>query len=129
MIKALVFGALISLVMQVKDCTAPRNKTACFKGRLEIKGLCSNYTIKILDGAMDTSGKMTNWIDENTGKTYTDVFALANPCSFPPGIDEGDEFYFIVSTAKDKGCNICMAYYPVPPKRVSISVLQKPCSQ
>lgn len=129
MVKEFVFGALISLVLHGSTCSAPGQKTSCFKGRLEVKGLCSNYTIKILEGTMDTASKMPLWVDENTGTSYTNVFALGNPCSFPTSINEGDEFYFTVSTAKDERCNVCMAYYPVPPKRVSITVLKKPCTQ
>ncbi|HVG14908.1 MAG TPA: hypothetical protein VM935_08105 [Chitinophagaceae bacterium] len=129
MMKGILFGSLLSMVLQVSDCKSPGKLSTCYKGRLEIKGLCSNYTIKILEGNMDTALKMKSWVDDQTGKTHTDVFALANPCSFPDDIEEGDEFYFAISTGKEEKCNVCMAYYPVPQKRVSISVLQKPCTQ
>lgn len=125
----LIAGLLISLVMHGSTCHPPAQKTGCFKGRLEVKGLCSNYTIKIVEGTMDTASKMAVWVDENTGKSHTNVFALGNPCSFPANIKEGDEFYFTISSTKDEQCNVCMAYYPVPPRRNSVTVLQKPCTQ
>jgi hypothetical protein len=96
-----------------------------YKGRLEVAGICMNYTIKLLDGHIDTSQISSNWSDEVTGKQYTKVFALGNPCSFPSSIKQGDEFYFYLDTATEKGCITCMAYYPKPPKRLSIKVTEK----
>jgi hypothetical protein len=84
-----------------------------------------NYTIKLLEGSMDTSGISSNWTDEVTGKSYKSVFALGNPCSFPSSIKQGDEFYFDLDTAREKGCITCMAYYPKPPKKLSIKVAEK----
>jgi hypothetical protein len=96
-----------------------------YKGKLEIKALCMNYTIRLLDGNIDTSQIAANWTDENTGKSYKNVFALANPCSFPSSIDEGGEFNFIIDSTGKKGCAVCMAYYPTPPKKLHIKVLEK----
>jgi hypothetical protein len=99
--------------------------TAKYKGRLEVAGMCMNYTITLLEGNIDTSRISSNWTDEVTGKSYTKVFALGNPCSFPSSIKQGDEFYFYLDTAKEKGCVTCMAYYPKPPKKLSIRVAEK----
>ena len=67
-----------------------------------------------------------SWTDENTGKTYKDAFALGNPCNFPATINQGDEFYFIIdSTKKQEQCIVCMAYYPTPPKKLFIKVVEK----
>jgi len=99
-------------------------KTGCYKGRLEIKGICSNYTIKLLEGSLDTAQIAANWTDENTSKSYTDVFGLGSPCTFPPSINEGDEFYFMMDTVKQL-CNVCLAYYPTPGKKLAIKVVQK----
>jgi hypothetical protein len=96
-----------------------------YKGRLEVAGICMNYTIKLLEGTIDTSRISSNWTDETTGKSYTHVFALGNPCSFPSSIKQGDEFYFSIDSTTDKGCVTCMAYYPKPPKKLSIRVIEK----
>lgn len=124
----IIFITITTLVLTAqKNCNNSSRKENCFKGRLEIKGICSNYTIKVLEGNLDTSKIAAKWTDENTGKAYTNVFALDSPCSFPPDIELGDEFYFTVREEKDKDCNVCMAYYPVPPKRLSISVSKNAC--
>ena len=127
MIKTFLLSSLVILAISShKKCN--NNKTGdCYKGRLEIKGICSNYTIKILEGNADTSKIAASWTDENTGKAYTNVFALDSPCSFPADIEQGGEFYFTIREEKDKNCQVCMAYYPTPPKRLSISVSKTPC--
>ena len=109
-------------------CSHPNasNTTACFKGRLEIKGICSNYTISVLEGPIDASAVESSWTDENTQKTYKNVFALGSPCSFPPSIAQGQEFYFTLSDGEEN-CAVCQAYYPKPAKALSIRVLDKPC--
>lgn len=107
---------------------AKRNlaSSTCYRGRLEVKGICSNYTVKLLEGNIDTARIAADWKDEVTGKTYNNVFALRNPCSFPVAMNAGDEFYFTLDDAKTQ-CAVCLAYYPTPPKKLSIKVLNKPC--
>jgi len=43
-----------------------KKKTATYKGRLEIKGNCMNYTIKLLAGNINTSLIDSTWTDETT---------------------------------------------------------------
>ena len=99
----------------------------CFKGKLEIKAACMNYTISVQQGNIDTALFTANWTNESTGKSYKNVFALGSRCNFPAGIKEGDEFYFTIDSTTVQDCAICLIYYPVPPKRVGIKVLDKPC--
>src|SRR5215207_5688829 len=128
MVKTILFSSVIAMVVSTqRKCGTNTLKQGCYKGRLEIKALCSNYTIKILDGTVDTSLVAASWTDENTAKTYSNVFALDNLCSFPADINQGDEFYFTIKEEKDKDCMVCKAYYPVPPKRLSISVSKTAC--
>ncbi len=117
---------LIAAVALLQQCNRVPAATTCYKGRLEVKALCSNYTIAILDGPIDTSLVEASWTDESTGKQYRNVFALGSPCSFPDSIQQGQEFYFTLSET-DKDCAVCMAYYPKPAKALSIKVLDKPC--
>jgi hypothetical protein len=119
--KFAVMMFFVALVATKPTCNK-KAKTGCYKGKLEIKGICSNYTIKLLEGNLDTSQIAANWTDEHTGKSYTNVFALGSPCTFPDSIKEGDEFYFIVDTAR-QDCNVCMAYYPIPGKKLPIKVV------
>lgn len=84
-----------------------------------------NYTLRVLEGPVDTTLVSSSWTDENTGKAYTNAFALANPCDFPATIEQGDEFYFVIDTSKPTQCAVCMAYYPTPPRKLSIKVVEK----
>ncbi len=84
-----------------------------------------NYTLSVIEGNIDTSLVNGSWTDESTGKSYKQAFGLANPCDFPETIKEGDEFYFVIDTAKGKNCAVCMAYYPTPSRKLSIKVVEK----
>lgn len=121
----ILFSFVPVLLLSASDCGKKPTSDITYKGRLEIKGICSNYTISVLEGAMDTTKIMANWSDENTGKPYTNVFKLDHPCNFPSTINQGDEFYFKIDTTTPKGCNVCLAYYPVPPRALRIEVVEK----
>jgi hypothetical protein len=101
----------------------------CYKGKLEVKGGCMNYTISITGGNFDTSLVLANWTDENTGKSYKNVFALGSRCTFPETINEGDVFYFVIDNTSVQNCAVCMMYYPVPAKKLSIKIIRGPCLQ
>src|ERR1043166_7398371 len=76
----LLIVPFISLVLCKENCkNKTRNSrvaaTGCYKGKLEVKGGCMNYTISITSQNFDTALVMTNWKDESTGKNYKNVFA------------------------------------------------------
>lgn len=98
----------------------------CFKARLEIKGICMNYVIKVLEGDTSKLHIEQQWKDETDGKAYTNVFALGSRCSFPD-LAEGETFYFTVMQADDAHCNVCLAYRPVPAAKNNIIVTNEPC--
>ena len=125
--KIILAALFATLLVNTESNCNKKQASNCFKGKLEIKGICSNYTIRVLEGAVDTTKIAAQWTDENTGKSYQNVFALDSPCSFPSDINEGDEFYFTIRSEKDKDCNVCMAYYPTPPKRLAINVSKTAC--
>ncbi len=119
---SILFAAAI-----LAGCTgSKKNASQTYKARFEIDGICSNYTFKLLEGSLDKSLIEANWTDESTGKPYTDVFGLANPCNFPQNVKKGDEFYFVLDTSKQKDCAVCMAYYPTPQKKLAIKVVLAP---
>jgi len=119
---ALLLTSLSLLILSASDCG---KKDTVYKGKLEIRGICMNYTIRLLEGDMDTSLLVAGWTDETTGKSYKNVFRLGSPCTFPSTINEGDEFYFTIDTSEVKECAVCMAYYPTPPKKLAIKVREK----
>jgi hypothetical protein len=128
--KYYVFASLLLAIAVLPgfQCEKNRDLDSCYKGRLEIKGMCMNYTIKLLEGQMDTSLFQAAWKDEQTGISYTNVFRLGSVCTFPAGLKEGDEFYFRIERgAKKMECLVCMAYYPTPAKALNILVSDSPC--
>ena len=117
--------ALASLLLSAGECNKKPSSGQPMKGRLEVAGICMNYTIRLLDGTIDTSMIAANWTDEATNISYTNVFAPGNPCRLPATIKQGDEFYFSIDTSTQEECIICMAYYPTPPKKIFIKVVEK----
>lgn len=122
----LFFSLLVIGVLTISadGCGKKKATNGVYKARLEIKAICRNYTIKLLEGNIDTSLISTNWTDESTNKSYTNVFGLSNPCNLPDSIQQGDEFYFSIDTTKQEECIVCMAYYPTPPKKIMIKVVE-----
>ena len=111
--------------MVTTDKCKNKNEASAYKGKLEVKGMCMNYTIKLLEGNIDASKLVAEWKNEVTGKTHTNVFALESVCNFPPTINEGDEFSFTIDTTYVSNCAVCLAYYPKPAKSIAIKVLNK----
>lgn len=125
----LVLSSFILLSSSTKSCKEQELAKGCYKGKLEIKALCMNYTISLQSKNFDTSMVVANWTDENTGKSYKNVFGLGSRCTFPDSLKEGDEFYFTIDTTSVQNCMVCMAYYPTPSKKLSIKVLNAPCTK
>lgn len=118
-------SAIFLLTVSAQNCGNKKPSGTVYKGRLEVKALCMNYTISILEGKTDTSTVVSKWIDETTGKSYSNAFGLGSPCTFPSTINEGEEFYFVIDTSGKKDCAVCMAFYPTPSKKLSIKVVEK----
>jgi hypothetical protein len=112
------------LVITTNKCKN-KNESSVYKGKLEVKGMCMNYTIKLLEGKIDTSKLVSEWKNEITGKTHNNVFALGSICNFPSTINEGDEFYFTIDTTYVSNCAVCLAYYPKPARSIAIKVVNK----
>ena len=116
-------SALSTLLLSTGDCSK-KNDTPRLKGRLEVAGMCMNYTIAVLEGNLEPGRVEPVWTDETTGIQYQQVFRLENPCDFPSSIKQGDVFYFTPVTASSPSCMVCLAYYPTPAKKMSIKVIQ-----
>ncbi|OSZ77303.1 hypothetical protein CAP36_12910 [Chitinophagaceae bacterium IBVUCB2] len=112
--------ALSTILLSSSECST--KKTERLKGKLEIAGICMNYTIKLIEGKVDSSLVAAKWTDETTGKIHENVFRLGSPCTFPVNIKQGDEFYFTIDTTKQESCMVCEAYYPTPAKAIAIKV-------
>jgi hypothetical protein len=121
----ILLTGIFLLTISADKCSGKKSDAISFKAKLEIKALCMNYTIRLLEGSIDTSLISSSWTNESTGKSYNNVFGLGSPCTFPASIKEGDEFYFTIDSSSKQDCPVCMAYYPTPPKKLSIKVVEK----
>ena len=119
----LVLAGLFILTVSADKCGSKKKETGRLKAKLETKALCMNYTLRLVEGSIDTSLINAKWTDESTGKSYDNAFGLANPCDFPATIQQGDEFYFTIDSSKKKDCAVCMAYYPTPSRKLTIKVI------
>ena len=117
-----LFPFAFILLVTTGNC---KNENSAYKGKLEVKGMCMNYTIKLLEGKIDPLKLVAEWKNEVTGKTHNNVFALGSVCNFPSTINEGDEFYFTIDTTYVSNCAVCLAYYPKPAKSIAIKVVTK----
>lgn len=118
-------SAIFMLTISADKCGKKKTEAGLYKAKLETKAICMNYTLRLLEGNIDTSLITANWTDESTGKSYANVFALGSPCTFPANIQQGDDFYFRIDTSQKQECAVCMAYYPTPPRKLSIKVVEK----
>ena len=121
----ILLTGIFLLTISADKCGNKKSDATTFKAKLEIKALCMNYTIRLLEGNIDTSLISATWTNESTGKSYNNVFGLASPCTFPAVIKEGDEFYFTIDSLSKQDCPVCLANYPTPPKKLSIKVVEK----
>lgn len=120
----LLLSGVFLLTVSAERCgSSAKTDPPRLKGKLEIKALCMNYTISLLDGQLPDSLLDKSWTDETTGKMYNNVFGLGSPCNFPDSIQEGQEFYFVIDSTSKQDCAVCMAYYPTPAHRLKIKVL------
>ncbi|MEO6612834.1 MAG: hypothetical protein ABIT05_12165 [Chitinophagaceae bacterium] len=102
-----------------------KTSPAKYKGKLVVAGICKNYTIRLLEGAIDTSKIVAAWTNPVTNISYTSVFTPGNPCALPDASKEGDEFYFMIDTSEQKFCPVCLAFYPTPPRSLVIKIVEK----
>ena len=123
--KFYLLTSLIFILSVATDKCKNKKESDVYKGKLEVKGMCMNYTIKLLEGSLDTAKFASEWKNEITGKTHKNVFALGSVCNFPATINEGDEFYFTLDSTYVSNCAVCLAYYPKPAKSIAIKVVNK----
>jgi len=123
--KKFILTPFVFILLVTTDKCKNKKENSAYKGNLEVKGMCMNYTIKLLEGSIDTSKLVAEWKDESTGKIHNNVFALGSVCNFPPTISEGDEFSFTIDTSYISNCAVCLAYYPKPSKSIAIKVVNK----
>ena len=91
--KLLSLLTTVLLVSILSSCSGSKKSgSQTLKARLEVQGICSNYTIKLLEGNLDKSLIEANWTDETTGTAYTNVFGLPIPVTFLPALKKAMSF-------------------------------------
>ncbi len=124
---SLIFMFLIFFSCKEEDATSICGDSFPYRAKLVIKGICLNYVIELIDVGSNSNLVEAKWADEFTGKVYNNVFRLSNYCDFPPEIQEGDEFYFGVSSnSNNASCIVCQAFRPTPVKSININVCELP---
>ncbi|MDG2372280.1 MAG: hypothetical protein P8L83_06670 [Flavobacteriaceae bacterium] len=120
-----VLGFLILFSCKEENSPSLCGEAYPYKAKLAIKGICFNYVIEFIDVSSNFNLVESQWVDETTGRVYNNVFRLSNYCDFPPEIQEGDEFYFALSTSTDDPlCFVCEAFRPTPAKSINIDVCE-----
>lgn len=119
----ILLSLFATILLSAGECNSSKKKSR-YKGRLEVAGICMNYTISVIAGNLPADQVVSKWTDEVTKKEYINVFRLGNPCQFPSRIRQGDEFYFTIDSADQKECIVCMAYYPTPEKALNIKIIE-----
>lgn len=121
----LILFLLTSLCcVQCKKATLP---SPVLTGKLIINGPCSHYVIQLQKGAIDTANIESSWFDPGNDSTYTNVFTVANYCTFGSfGLQKGDTFTFqIDNNQPPQECPICQIFVATPPKQNSVINVQK----
>jgi hypothetical protein len=110
---------LLTTLLTFQMCaTKPQaDLQTCFTGKLVKRGICGQRVVQLVDGPKEGLAFARNWTDSLSGKQYTNVFTVANPCDFPATIEQDVEFTFSLTTTPGSGCIQCYAYTPVPGER------------
>jgi len=119
MILMLMLGS--GIMCQPKQVSYP-----ALKGKLVLNRACSNFVIQVLQGSIEPSKIEPLWKDTANDSTYINVFTVANRCTFPSGLAEGDTIFFALDpNPQVQTCAICQIYYPTPPVMNDVMDVQK----
>jgi hypothetical protein len=95
-------------------------------GKFLFSGVCSNYTIQLLEGYIPPDKIVASWKNGSNDSVYTNVFAVANMCDFDKyHLKQGDVFTFELLTPYAQDCPVCFAYYPKPSISNAIKLVKK----
>ena len=85
-------------------------------GRQINDGVCGNVVIQIISGNFDPSKVIASWKNPTNDSTYSNVFAVSNPCNYAHnGIRKGQRFNFQINdSVSDEACAHCEIFVPVP---------------
>ena len=98
-----------------------------YTGKLIVNGPCDHYAVEVTGGNIDTALVVTSWLDTDNDTTYTNVFAVANFCTFGATLlQKGDVFTFTIDpNPMVQTCPICGIAVAVPPKQIAVINVHK----
>lgn len=110
---------LIFTALTLALACAKTNNQPVIKGKV-VHRSCATVAVAVLDANYYSLGQ-ANWLDQASKQTYHYVFTVANDCTFPAVIAEGQEFYFKVvkDDAEGTKCVEC-ALYDYPPEKTQL---------
>ncbi len=89
-----------------------------YTGKLVLQKACGHLVIQVLDGSIDPGKVDPLWKDSVNDSTYINVFTVANQCTFPDNLAEGDTLSFQLDynpPPTSPLCDECYVFYPTPP--------------
>lgn len=99
------------------QCDKKKTPENCIRGKI-VRITCATTVIEVLN--VDTLGE-DNWKDGSVeGKTYNNVFSVANKCDIPASIKTGDELTFRLGESGRQDCIVCMMYDNPPKVKLGI---------
>jgi hypothetical protein len=99
------------------SCRPCHEQPATLTGKLVINGPCGNYAVQIISGRYDRSKVLPTWKDTLHNITYTNVFSVANRCTFGEyGVQKDQLFTFLMNDSVIvQDCAVCEIYVALPP--------------
>lgn len=119
---------LVNLALSACKSSSQKQTTAAsLTGKLVISEICNHLVVAVESGEVNSDWVTTSYKDEKRGTTFDRVFTVENSCSFiKSGLKEGDRFSFdIPAKPEPDTCMVCMAYYPTPPTKLSVTNIRK----
>ena len=124
--KNFLYLAAITILLFSSCKSGTKVSSSQLTGKLVIAELCDHYVISVEKGKIDPAKVVASYRDEKRATTFTNVFTVANTCSFSKsGLHEGDIFSFELTDASTEECARCMAFYPTPDKKLFIKNYKK----
>jgi len=115
----LALSALLGLLLGGISACRRHNDNNELRGKLILAAGCGNYVIQLQKGYLPPDRINTTWKDPLTDSVYTNVFTVANACSFNAAkLVLGDVISFRVDNSTPvpvQDCIFCAWYRPAPP--------------
>lgn len=107
-------------------CQPEKINPTTLTGKLVLNRACANYVIQVLQGTIEPSKIDALWKNPDNDSTYINVFTVANRCTFPDSLKEGDTISFEIDTNPPaQTCAVCAISYPTPPVSNDVKNVQK----